>query len=144
MICMKFAHFRGFEQQDTQEFMCSLLSVIHEDLNRVLKKPFYESSLECDSDSGLNTFKIANESWMRFLSRENSIIVDNFYGQFKSKLTCPECKKISITFEPFNNLIVPLANPKTSLTYVLFFNHLRQKRPIMVSRFNSVIYPSNF
>ncbi len=68
--------------------MCSFLSLLHEDLNRVLKKPYYESSLECDEDSFYITQKIAAESWERFLSRENSVIVDNFYGQFKSKLTC--------------------------------------------------------
>lgn len=111
-ICTKYPHFRGYEQQDTHEFMCSLLSVLHEDLNRVLKKPFYETNIECNSDMFENTTKIADDSWNRFLTRENSIITDNFYGQFKSKLTCPMCNKISITFEPFSNFLVPLPNPK--------------------------------
>ena len=88
LICSKFSNFRGYEQQDTQEFMCSFLSLLHEDLNRIVKKPYYESSLECDDDSMAKTQSIASESWNRFLTRENSIIVDNFYGQFKSKLTC--------------------------------------------------------
>lgn len=88
LICSKFSNFCGYEQQDTQEFMFSFLSLLHEDLNRVLKKPYFESSLECDEDSIINIQNIASESWLRFLSRENSIIVDNFYGQFKSKLTC--------------------------------------------------------
>jgi ubiquitin carboxyl-terminal hydrolase 4/11/15 len=133
LISLKYSHFRGFEQQDTQEFLCSLLSLLHEDLNRVAKKPFYESALECESDSDLNTIQIAQESWKRFLSRENSFIVDNFYGQFKSKLTCPECNKVSITFEPFNNLLVPIPQPKKLINFILVFNASKNRNPISVS-----------
>lgn len=86
LIGQKYANFRGFEQQDTQEFLSSLLSLLHEDLNRVVKKPFYESALDCSEDSHDQTCHIADESWSRHLSRDNSIIVDNFYGQFKSKV----------------------------------------------------------
>lgn len=117
LICSKYSNFRGFEQQDTQEFMSSLLSLIHEDLNRVQNKPFYEDSLECESDSMEECLKVAGKSWERFLSRENSVIVDNFYGQFKSKLTCPECQRSSITFEPFNNLLVPLSKSKKRINF---------------------------
>ena len=121
LLCTKYPHFKGYEQQDTQEFLCSLLSVLHEDLNRVAKKPFYESPLECEDDSSDMTFQIAKASWDRFLTREDSVIVDNFYGQFKSKLTCPECGKISITFEPFNSLLVPLPKPKKPVDCVIMF-----------------------
>ena len=117
LICSKYSNFRGYEQQDTQEFMSSLLSLIHEDLNRVQKKPFYEDSLECQNDTIEECFKVADKSWQRFLSRENSVIVDNFYGQFKSKLTCPECQRSSITFEPFNNILVPLAKSKIRINF---------------------------
>lgn len=117
LICSKYSNFRGYEQQDTQEFMSSLLSLIHEDMNRVLKKPFYEDSFECEVDAMDECLKIAAKSWERFLSRENSVIVDNFYGQFKSKLTCPECQRSSITFEPFNNLLVPVAKQKKQINF---------------------------
>lgn len=86
LIGQKYANFRGFEQQDTQEFLSSLLSLLHEDLNRVLKKPFYESALDCAEDTHDQTCHVADESWARHLSRDNSVIVDNFYGQFKSKV----------------------------------------------------------
>ena len=125
LIGSKYAHFKGYEQQDTQEFMCTLLSILHEDLNRVSKKPFYESGLECDNDTFDLASKMANESWSRFLSRENSVIVDNFYGQFKSKLTCPTCSKVSITFEPFNNLLVPLPAPKIPIVLIALFKNIQ-------------------
>ena len=124
--------FRGYEQQDTQEFLCSLLSLLHEDLNRVTKKPFYESTLECESDSDFSTAQVAYESWKRFLSRENSVVVDNFYGQFKSKLTCPECLKVSITFDAFSNLLVPIAKSKVLFNFI-FFSVEKSKQPIHVN-----------
>jgi ubiquitin C-terminal hydrolase len=132
LIATKYTHFRGYDQQDTQEFLCSLLSLLHEDLNRVTKKPFYESSLECENDADFNTTQIASESWERFLSRENSVVVDNFYGQFKSKLTCPECQKVSITFEAFNNLLVPIARPKMLVDFIIFFSLASNRQPINV------------
>ena len=45
--------------------------------------------------------QVAEESWQQFLSRDNSPIVDMFQGQLKSKLTCPECCRVSVTFDPF-------------------------------------------
>lgn len=71
--------------------MGSLLSLLHEDLNRIEKRPVLEP---LESDGWLDT-KIADESWKRFLSRDDSIVVDNFFGQFKSKLTCPVCNKVN-------------------------------------------------
>ena len=132
LMCQKFAHFRGSEQQDTQEFMCSFLSILHEDLNRVSTKPFYESGLEFDNESPNLAAQIAKESWNRFLSRENSIVIDNFYGQFKSKLTCLECGKVSITFEPFNNLLVPLPKSKKKFKIILVYQNFKQINPIHV------------
>jgi ubiquitin C-terminal hydrolase len=54
--------------------------------------------------------EIASESWLRHLVRNDSMINDLFYGQFKSKLTCPDpnCKKVSITFDPFSLISLPI------------------------------------
>ena len=40
--------------------------------------------------------EVANEAWKRYKSRNDSVIVDLFQGQLKSKLTCPVCKKVSL------------------------------------------------
>ena len=40
--------------------------------------------------------EVANEAWRRYKSRNDSVIVDLFQGQLKSKLTCPVCKKVSL------------------------------------------------
>lgn len=36
------------------------------------------------------------------------MIVDTFHGLFKSTLVCPECAKVSVTFDPFCYLTLPL------------------------------------
>ncbi|XP_013415343.1 uncharacterized protein LOC106177185 [Lingula anatina] len=50
----------------------------------------------------------AEKSWKEYLSQNKSVIVDTFQGQFKSTVICEECQHISVTFEPFMYLSVPL------------------------------------
>ena len=99
--------FTGYRQHDTQEFLNYLLDGLHEDLNRVLKKPFIDK----EEEKGNDTIKSHN-SWIDFLRRNQSVLVDLFYGQFKSTLKCPDqnCKNISIIFEPFLSLSLPLGS----------------------------------
>ena len=51
---------------------------------------------------------MAKESWDNYLKRNDSIIVDIFHGLLKSTLVCPECSKVSVTFDPFCYLSLPL------------------------------------
>ena len=51
---------------------------------------------------------VAKEFWDAFLARNQSIIVDLMYGQLKSTVTCLECKNISITFDPFLSIALPI------------------------------------
>jgi len=36
------------------------------------------------------------------------VILDLFHGLLKSTVVCPECNKISVTFDPFCYLSLPL------------------------------------
>jgi ubiquitin C-terminal hydrolase len=40
--------------------------------------------------------------------REKSIITDLMFGQYKSKITCPTCGKVSVTFDPFSVCTLPI------------------------------------
>ncbi|KAI6649306.1 Ubiquitin carboxyl-terminal hydrolase 4 isoform X2 [Oopsacas minuta] len=100
--------FSGYAQQDSQEHISFLLDGLHEDLNRVMNKPYIELK-ELDKPDDI----AAQESWDRHLMRNKSIIVDTFQGQYKSTLVCPECNKVSITFDPFMYLSLPLPIKKT-------------------------------
>ncbi|XP_020626847.1 ubiquitin carboxyl-terminal hydrolase 4-like [Orbicella faveolata] len=96
--------FSGYQQQDSQELLAFLLDGLHEDLNRVKKKPYVEVK---DADGRPDTV-VAEESWKNHMQRNNSIIVDIFHGLFKSTLVCPDCSKVSVTFDPFCYLSLPL------------------------------------
>ncbi|KAM9326758.1 ubiquitin carboxyl-terminal hydrolase 4 [Gastrophryne carolinensis] len=100
--------FSGYQQQDSQELLAFLLDGLHEDLNRVKKKPY----LELKDADGRPDEIVAKEAWDNHLRRNNSIIVDIFHGLFKSTLVCPECQKVSVTFDPFCYLTLPLPMKK--------------------------------
>lgn len=101
----KFApQFSGYQQQDSQELIAYLLDGLHEDLNRILKKPFTEAV----ESKGRKDEVVAEEAWKVHKLRNDSIIVDKFQGQLKSELVCPNCGNVSITFDPFMYLSLPL------------------------------------
>lgn len=55
---------------------------------------------------------MAEEAWENHIKRNDSIIVDIFHGLFKSTLVCPVCAKVSVTFDPFCYLTLPLPMKK--------------------------------
>lgn len=55
---------------------------------------------------------MAEEAWENHIKRNDSIIVDIFHGLFKSTLVCPVCSKVSVTFDPFCYLTLPLPMKK--------------------------------
>lgn len=109
--------FSGFNQHDSQELLAFLLDGLHEDLNRVKQKPYFEVK---DSD-GCPDEEVAEECWRYHKARNDSIIVDVCQGQYKSTLVCPVCSKISITFDPFMYLSLPLPSTVTRTMAVTVF-----------------------
>uniref|UniRef100_A0A0E0EW13 Ubiquitin carboxyl-terminal hydrolase n=1 Tax=Oryza meridionalis TaxID=40149 RepID=A0A0E0EW13_9ORYZ len=110
--------FSGYNQHDSQELLAFLLDGLHEDLNRVKKKPYIEAK---DAD-GRPDEELAEECWNYHKARNDSIIVDKFQGQYKSTLVCPDCKKISVTFDPFMYLSLPLPSTVTRMINVTVFS----------------------
>uniref|UniRef100_A0A8C5GUP9 ubiquitinyl hydrolase 1 n=1 Tax=Gouania willdenowi TaxID=441366 RepID=A0A8C5GUP9_GOUWI len=125
IVASKASQFTGYAQHDAQEFMAFLLDGLHEDLNRIQNKPYTET---VDSDGRLDDV-VAEEAWQRHKMRNDSFIVDLFQGQFKSKLVCPSCSKVSITFDPFLYLPVPLPQ-KQKILSVFYFAKEPHKKPV--------------
>lgn len=142
------SQFSGNEQQDSQEFLSFLLDGLHEDLNRIVKKPYVknfqtkrkikkevDNNIEKERDNLENEEskneileeilpdeEIASESWRRYLLRNNSEIVDHCFGQLRSHVTCKNCHNESVTFDEFSclSLPIPIAPPKYKLKFYFF------------------------
>jgi ubiquitin carboxyl-terminal hydrolase 4/11 len=102
--------FSGYGQQDSQEFLGFLLDGLQEDLSRVEKKPYIVKPESTDDmlDNPEAIREMADQVWDITKKRDDSVIADLFTGMYKSTLICPVCSKVSITFDPFNNLTLPL------------------------------------
>jgi len=70
----------------------------------VVKKP-HVSKIE---SKGRPDSIIANESWRRYLLRNDSSVVDSCFGQLKSHVTCTNCGNESVTFDEYSSLSLPL------------------------------------
>ncbi|XP_073841699.1 ubiquitin specific protease 32 isoform X2 [Musca autumnalis] len=96
--------FAGGGQHDSQELLEWLLDALHEDLNRVMEKPYSELK----DSNGRPDKIVASEAWSQHHARNQSIIIDLFYGQLKSKVSCMCCGRESVRFDPFSLLSLPL------------------------------------
>jgi ubiquitin carboxyl-terminal hydrolase 4/11/15 len=124
--------FSGYGQQDSQEFLGFLLDGLQEDLNRVLKKPYIEKPDSTDEmvHDPVALQAMADKCWEIYKARSDSVITDLFGGMYKSTVVCPVCDKVSIIFDPFNNLTLQI--PVENLwTKEIFYFPLYQ-RPIRV------------
>jgi ubiquitin C-terminal hydrolase len=99
--------YSGANQQDVPELLTDILDMLHEDANRVKKKPFVEA-LEDKFLEKTDLQRIGQEAWRRYLRRNRSVITDLCMGQLFNLVTCPECNHSSKNFDPFNVLSLPL------------------------------------
>ena len=100
--------FRGYGQNDTQEFFRILLEDMNKELNEVPKKQPYK---ELDT-KGKSKMQCDKEYDKLFRGRESSIVMDSFYGQIINIFIC-KCNKISYSFEKILDL--PLLLNKSNM-----------------------------
>jgi len=109
--------FNGYQQHDSQEFLAFLLDGLHEDL---LLGSSLEKRTSKSKDSEPEPKLSADDAWLQYLSKNESLIVDLFQGQLKSTLVCDLCHKPNITYDPFMFLSVPVPASKTRTVEVVF------------------------
>uniref|UniRef100_A0A8C4ZHR2 Ubiquitin carboxyl-terminal hydrolase 15 n=1 Tax=Gadus morhua TaxID=8049 RepID=A0A8C4ZHR2_GADMO len=124
--------FSGYQQQDSHELLAFLLDGLHEDLNRIREKPY----IPLKDANGRPDQVVAEEAWESHVRRNDSIIVDIFHGLFKSTLVCPVCAKVSVTFDPFCYLTLPLPMKKerTLEVYLVRVDPLLKPTQVRASR----------
>ena len=114
--------FSGYGQQDSQEFLSFLVDALHEDLNRIMKKPYNENP---DSDDKTvhdpqAIVELGEIYRKNHRARNDSVAMDLFSGFYKNTMECPICDKISITFDPYSLLTVQLPIENTFQHTVTF------------------------
>ncbi|KAF2875376.1 hypothetical protein BDV95DRAFT_565032 [Massariosphaeria phaeospora] len=107
--------FSGYGQQDSQEFLSFLVDALHEDLNRIIKKPYTENP---ESDDKIvhdpAAIKELGEKYRQIHhSRNDSVAMDLFSGFYKNTMVCPDCEKVSITFDPYSLVTLQLPIEQT-------------------------------
>lgn len=109
--------FNGFGQQDSHELIYAMLDGIHEDLNRCKEKPQIHTVEGDGSDDDVKSI----EAWNQYKLINDSIVVDTFDGLFRSNLLCPNCNTLTVVFDPFRSISIPIENDhihSLNVTYV--------------------------
>nr|GAT54986.1 ubiquitin carboxyl-terminal hydrolase 4 [Mycena chlorophos] len=115
MICKLDGQYVGSNQHDSQEFLSFLLDGIHEDLNRLLIKPNFTRTPEEEAELERLSTQIASEKeWRLWKTRNDSIIVDFFQGQFRNRMTCLTCSTTSTTYNVFSILQLPIPHSRSN------------------------------
>lgn len=99
------AEFCDGGQHDAQELFRLLLDSLHDDLNRISKKPAYEEDKDIPGEAETDK---ADRLWQKYLSIDNSPITDLFGGQLQSTVHCQKCKGNFTMYEPFWDLSLPI------------------------------------
>ncbi|CAF1245962.1 unnamed protein product [Adineta ricciae] len=94
----------GTQQQDAHEFLVFLLDSLHEDLNQATR-PRLE---EIKAENYKTDQQLADATKQAFHLHNKSIVIDLFYGLFKSTTICLSCSYNSIRFEAFAIISVPI------------------------------------
>jgi ubiquitin carboxyl-terminal hydrolase 4/11/15 len=169
MIANSIPQFNNSNGQDAHEMLNYLLDMIHEDTNTAAIQAghpkYYEALLsKMPNESDISA---AKRFWNHYKERNSSIIVDYFTGQLKNTIECAVCDNVSVTFQPFVTLpvpipimravdvfIVPSINIKSTIKLTIFVsetalfidlrNYLRKyiRSDIKVERFRSLLVNS--
>lgn len=113
--------------------MLFLLDGLQEDLNRIKDKPYIEKP--DSTDEMVHNYAVlkefADKCWDIYKARNDSVITDLFAGMYKSTVVCPVCDKVSIIFDPFNNLTLQLPIENIWSRDIFFFP--LHKKPVIIS-----------
>jgi len=97
--------FSGSGQQDAHEFFSKLMEWLHEELNEVRG----DKHLPVQDFNKMSDFDGAEAAWEEYTKTvARSFIIETFYGQWVSTLTCRTCGWRSAKYDPFMELTIQL------------------------------------
>ena len=98
------------------------MASLHEDANKVLRKPYFEVK---DFDQKTQTeSQYYDLCRSQLKQRDDSAIMNLFYGLGKTIIDCPVCKYGSIKYEHFNMLSVPVSRNERETRMSVYYQSL--------------------
>ena len=133
-ISKYFLRYNNSNQNDSNEFLLSLLSCLHEEINKPVLNGIIKINEEpkLENESEINCSK---RFWNLFKKMNNSIITNLFYGQIRNIMKCLSCTFKQTNFEVFN--ILPLEIPYLKKINILLIPYNNIKTPIQINLFIS-------
>ena len=144
--------FTPWEKEDAHEMLSSLLSNLHDRLNKAYliknnsdKKENENNNEKIKEEENIKENKLEKEKkiinfeekFNEFMKEEkkknDSFIYDLFTGYFLSKTICEECSKECINFESFNTLSLPIPKKHFSFNIKYFTNNGPKYLPIAIN-----------
>lgn len=99
------------DQADAGELLQFLLESLHAGIARSVKMDVVGIPKSAQDELHIKSL----ESWGQFHAKDYSPVIDNFYGQTLTTLTCKRCNGKSNTFEPWAMLKVPVGKESRSI-----------------------------
>ncbi|PIK57760.1 hypothetical protein BSL78_05368 [Apostichopus japonicus] len=97
------------EEVETTTTTVSMVEGPQKNLEFIPNNKEHLSSLQLEKPStSIEKNQEGEKQWDDYLRNNESVIVDNFHGQLKSTVICNVCGHVSIIYEPFMYLSVPL------------------------------------
>jgi ubiquitin C-terminal hydrolase len=90
---------------DSHEYLVYLLDSFHEAIKTEI--PYIEKSLELASSEEERMIIRAENGWNKFISKNNSEIVNRFFGMIRKTIQCTKCENKTYQWEVFNSLKIP-------------------------------------
>ena len=110
----KFKKFEGDKDNDSAYFLIQLINHLHKIYNNInnkkISKNFDFLNLKPNEKQVLNKFLNSYET------RNNSFILDLFYGYQMFRIICSKCDHCEVSFQSFNILDIPLMDNRKKLT----------------------------
>lgn len=134
-ICDLIDIFNNNNQHDSSELLMFLLNFLHEEINRDKSKgstSFYEPPKK-ENESDISA---SQRFWNLFRKKNNSIIIDLFYGQIRNVTRCLSCGHSQTIFEVFN--VLPIEIPILKKVNILLVPSNNIKKTIKLNIFISV------
>ena len=103
--------FYNFHQNDTEEFLNIFMDLLHRSL-----KQRVNITIEGDVKTNLDQLAVKSaKAWSQFFSNDYSYIIEQFYSQLVSIISCPSCDYFTVNFDPTMVISLEIPTDATSL-----------------------------